>query len=53
MTSQETIAVFDKYVIGKPSEHQKIDILMADVLAHEAASDVRATGTTTDYAYVM
>lgn len=43
----------DKYVIGKPSEHQKIDILMADVLAHEAASDVRATGTTTDYAYVM
>ena len=43
----------DAYLIGKPSEHQKIDILMADALAHEAAADVRATGTTTDYAYVM
>jgi len=34
----------DKYILGKPSEHQKIDVCMADVLAHEAASDVRATG---------
>lgn len=34
----------DKYTIGKPSEHQKIDILMADVLAHEAAADMRALG---------
>jgi len=34
----------DKYILGKPSENQKIDILMADVLAHEAASDVRAQG---------
>ena len=34
----------DKYILGKPSEHQKIDILMADVLAHEAASDMRALG---------
>lgn len=34
----------DKYILGKPSEHQKIDALMADVLAHEAASDARATG---------
>lgn len=34
----------DKYLLGKPSEHQKIDILMADVLAHEAASDARAAG---------
>jgi len=34
----------DKYVIGKPSEHQKIDITMADVLAHEAAADMRAVG---------
>lgn len=34
----------DAYLIGKPSEHQKIDILMADVLAHEAAADVRALG---------
>jgi hypothetical protein len=34
----------DKYVLGKPSEHQKIDIVMADILAHEAAADARATG---------
>ena len=34
----------DKYILGKPSEHQKIDILMADVLTHEAAADQRAEG---------
>jgi len=34
----------DKYILGKPSEKQKIDILMADILAHEAASDMRALG---------
>ena len=34
----------DKFILGKPSEHQKIDALMADVLAHEAASDARAAG---------
>lgn len=34
----------DAYLLGKPSENQKIDILMADVLAHEAASDARAAG---------
>ena len=34
----------DKYLLGKPSEHQKIDILMADILAHEAAADMRALG---------
>lgn len=34
----------DKYLLGKPSEHQKIDLLMADVLAHEAACDARAAG---------
>ena len=34
----------DKYLLGKPSEHQKIDAVMADVLAHEAASDARADG---------
>lgn len=36
----------DKFILGKPSEHQKIDALMADVLAHEAASDARAAGWT-------
>ena len=34
----------DKFILGKPSEHQKIDILMASVLAHEAAADSRAEG---------
>ena len=36
----------DKFILGKPSEHQKIDILMADVLAYEAAADARAAGWT-------
>lgn len=34
----------DRYILGKPSEAQKIDILMADILAHEAAADMRAEG---------
>ena len=34
----------DRYVIGKPADHQKIDVLMADALAHLAAADARATG---------
>jgi hypothetical protein len=38
----------DKFILGKPSEHQKIDALMADVLAHEAASDSRAAGWAVD-----
>lgn len=33
----------DKYILGKPAEHLKIDIAMADVLAHEAAADTRAS----------
>lgn len=36
----------DKFILGKPSDHQKIDALMADVLAHEAAADARAAGWT-------
>lgn len=31
-------------VIGKPNDHQKIDLVMSDVLAHEAACDARAAG---------
>lgn len=34
----------DKFILGKPSEHQKIDVLMADILAYEAAADAHATG---------
>ena len=36
----------DKFILGKPAEHMKIDVLMADVLAHEAAADSRAAGWT-------
>lgn len=34
----------DRYVLGKPTQHQKIDAAMASVLAHEAAADARAHG---------
>lgn len=34
----------DKFILGKPSANQKIDLVMADVLAHEAAADVRSAG---------
>jgi hypothetical protein len=37
----------DKYILAKPADHQKIDVLMADVLAHEAAADARADGWAT------
>jgi hypothetical protein len=46
----------DKYILGKPADHQKIDVLMADVLAHEAAADARTAGWAkpeTAYAYVF
>jgi hypothetical protein len=33
-----------RYVLGKPAETSKIDLLMADVLAHAAAADARAGG---------
>ena len=33
-------------VIGKPNLHQKIDVIMADCLAHEAAADAIAAGLT-------
>ena len=36
----------DKFILGKPSEAQKIDVLMADVLAHEAHADAVADGWT-------
>lgn len=43
----------DKYILGKPSEHQKIDVLMADILAHEAASDMRAEGWRDDDVQIL
>lgn len=33
-----------KYVLGKPANHQKIDALMARILAHTAAADAHEAG---------
>ncbi|WP_235870665.1 phage terminase family protein [Rhodococcus xishaensis] len=33
-----------KYILGKPADHQKIDPAMASILAHEAAADARESG---------
>lgn len=34
----------DRFVLGKPSQHQKIDLAVTSSLAHEAACDARAAG---------
>jgi hypothetical protein len=34
----------DKYILGKPTQTQKIDAGVTSVLAHEAAADMRAAG---------
>ena len=34
----------DAYILGKPSQHQKIDSAVTSVLCHEAAADERAAG---------
>jgi hypothetical protein len=34
----------DKYILGKPIDHQKIDLAMCSVLAHEARCDAVASG---------
>lgn len=34
----------DRYLLGKPSQTQKIDAAVTSVLAHEAAADARAAG---------
>lgn len=33
-----------KYVLGKPTDHQKIDAIMARILAHTAAAEAREAG---------
>lgn len=44
-----------RYILGKPSNHQKIDFAMSAVLAHEAAADAVAAGenreSEEDYVY--
>lgn len=44
MANARKITRAQRYVLGKPSNHQKIDVAMASVLAHEAAADARADG---------
>lgn len=34
----------DKYILGKPTDHQKIDMAMSSALAHEAVMDAIAAG---------
>jgi phage terminase large subunit-like protein len=34
----------DRFILGKPSQHQKIDAAVTSVLCHEAAADARAAG---------
>lgn len=34
----------DRYILGKPSQHQKIDAAVTSVICHEAASDAIAAG---------
>ena len=46
MSARKVAKPGDKFILGKPAEHMKIDVLMADVLAHEAACDARANGWT-------
>jgi hypothetical protein len=46
-----------RYILGKPTQHQKIDLAMTDVLAAEAAADARAAGLfeppAAEYTYVF
>lgn len=45
-----------QYILGKPADHQKFDLTMSSVLAHEATADAIAAGanvTTDSYAYVF
>lgn len=46
----------DRYILGKPSQSQKIDAGVTSVICHEAAMDARAAGWGTEtesYAYVF
>ena len=46
MANARKVTRASRYILGKPNNHQKIDITMATVLAHEAAADARAEGWT-------
>jgi hypothetical protein len=46
MRTVDPLTGLRRYFIGKASETQKIDLLMSDVLAHEALNDALAAGET-------
>lgn len=46
MRTVDPLTGLRRYFIGKASEVQKIDLLMSDVLAHEALNDALAAGET-------
>lgn len=53
MRNARKLARGERYVLGKPTQHQKIDVAVTSVLAHEAASDERAAGwVQTNYAAI-
>lgn len=46
----------DRYILAKASEHQKIDVLMTDILAHAAAADAHVAKEfeeSSSYAYFV
>ncbi|MDR6117262.1 phage terminase large subunit-like protein [Aeromicrobium sp. SORGH_AS981] len=44
MANARKIPKGERYYLGKPAQHQKIDASMGSVLTHEAAADMRAEG---------
>lgn len=56
MKNARKIARGERYTLGKPSSHQKIDCSVTSVICHEAAADARAAGWGSEsesYAYVF
>lgn len=48
MRTVDPLTGLRRYFIGKASDPQKIDLLMSDVLAHEALNDAMAAGLTAE-----
>lgn len=44
MGNARKFAKGDRYFLGKPAQHQKIDAAVTRVITHEAAADMRAVG---------
>lgn len=48
MNARKVAKPGERFILAKPADHLKIDLAMADVLAHEAAADERAAGWVTE-----